>query len=160
MTLLIAGHAAAATVALLLGAHVLLRRRKGDRLHRRVGAVWALAMYATLVSSFWIRELRDGGFSWIHGLSLLTFCTLTAALWAAVTGRARLHRGLAIGSYFGVVGAFLWAVGEPRREIPQLLVHSPGAFTAALITCCAVAFGIVRLAGWRSRSRPLVPVGG
>lgn len=153
MSLLIATHAAAASVALLLGGHLLRRRRKGDLLHRRVGLVWVAAMYFTVLSSFWIRELRPGSFSWIHGLSLFTFCTLTVAVWAALTGRARLHRSFVTGSYFGLAGAFLGAVAVPTREIPQLLVTSPVVFAAALLGCCAAAWGVVRLARPRSRRR-------
>jgi uncharacterized membrane protein len=158
MTVLVAVHAAVATVALLLGGQLLLRRRKGDALHRRVGAVWLAAMYFTVVSSFWIQELEPGSFSWIRGLSAFTFCTLSAALWAALTGRALLHRAFATGSYFGLVGAFLGAVAVPQRDIPQLLVDSPATFTAALLGCCAVAVVVVRLAGRRSRRRLVAAV--
>jgi uncharacterized membrane protein len=151
MSPLVATHAAVATVALILGAQLLLRRRKGDRLHRRVGAAWATAMYFTVLSSFWIPALDPAQFSWIHGLSAFTFCTLTAAVLAARSGRARLHRSFAVGSYLGLVGAFVGAVAVPRREIPQLLVHSPATFAAAALACGAVALLVVRLAGHRSR---------
>jgi uncharacterized membrane protein len=159
MTLLVAIHAAVATVALLLGGQLLLRRRKGDALHRRVGVVWMTAMYFTVVSSFWIRELDPGSFSWIHGLSAFTFCTLTVALWAALTGRARLHRAFATGSYLGLIGAFLGAVAVPQRDIPQLLVHSPVVFAGAVVGCCAVAIAVVRLAGRRTRRRLVAAAG-
>jgi uncharacterized membrane protein len=153
MNSLVAIHAAVATVALLLGGHVLLRRRKGDQLHRRVGVAWMAAMYFTVLSSFWIQELEPGSFSWIHGLSAFTFCTLSLALWAALTGRARLHRAFATGSYLGLVGAFLGAVAVPQRDVPQLLVDSPATFAGAVLGCCAVAVAVVRLAGRRSRPR-------
>ena len=77
MTPLIAMHAAAATFALLLGAVVITHRPRGDRLHRRLGRVWFAAMYFTVLSSFGIKRLTPGHFSWIHGLSLFTFVTLT-----------------------------------------------------------------------------------
>ena len=154
MSPLIASHAAVATVALLLGAYVLLRRRKGDLLHRRAGVVWAVAMYATVISSFWIRELRDGGLSWIHGISLFTFCTLTAAVWAALTARPRLHRAFVIGSYWGVLGAFVGAVAVPSRDVPQLAVHAPEQLAAGIAACALTVWGVVRVAGRRPRRVP------
>lgn len=154
---LIATHAAAASVALLLGGHLLLRRRKGDLLHRRVGLVWVAAMYFTVVSSFWIRELHPGSFSWIHGLSLFTFCTLSVGVWAALTGRARLHRSFVTGSYLGLVGAFFGAVAVPQREIPQLLVSSPVTFAGALLGCLLFAVTVVRVAALRPGTVRNVP---
>lgn len=89
---------------------------KGDRAHRLVGRIWVLAMYWTVLSSFLIIELRPGHYSWIHGLSLFTFGTLSTGLWAALTGRIRLHPGLMTGSYFGLLGAFVGAVAVPVRR--------------------------------------------
>jgi uncharacterized membrane protein len=144
MTWLIPGHAAIATIALLLGAFNLLRRTRGDRLHRRVGAVWMAAMYVTVISSFAIRELRPGHFSWIHGLSIFTFCTLTVALWAALTGRGHTHRNFVVGSYFGLVGAFIGAVVVPIRYLPQAIVHRPAEVTLALAGCVVIALAVIR----------------
>src|SRR4051795_7568405 len=68
-TTLIALHAVGATVALILGAYLVLRRRKGDLLHRRLGRFWMADMYWVGFSSFGIKRLTPGHFSWIHGLS-------------------------------------------------------------------------------------------
>jgi uncharacterized membrane protein len=151
MTWLIPAHATVATLALLLGARNLLVRRKGDRPHRIIGRIWMVAMYATVISSFAIRELNPGRFSWIHGLSVFTFVTLTIALWAARTHRIRVHRGFAIGSYFGLVGAFIGAVVVPVRYIPQQITHRPAEVALALLGCVVLALTLVRLA----RSRPV-----
>src|SRR5262245_35826328 len=86
-TILIALHAVAATLAMVLGAVNLLRRRRGDLPHRIIGRTWIVAMYFTAVSSFWIQEIRPGRFSWIHALSVLTIVTLTLGLWNARRGR-------------------------------------------------------------------------
>ncbi len=59
-TVLIALHAAGATVALLLGGWLVARRRKGDLLHRRVGRVWMADMYWVAFSSFGIQRLHPG----------------------------------------------------------------------------------------------------
>lgn len=151
---LVAAHASAATVSMLVGARLLLRRRKGDREHRRLGVVWTGAMYFTLLSSFGIQELHPGRFSWIHGLSVLTLGTLTAAVWAAATGRTRVHRGCAIGSYFGLLGAFAWAVAAPQRDIPQLAAHAPQLLAGAVAACALATWAAIHVAGRRAR-RPV-----
>ena len=97
-----------------------------------------MAMYWTVLSSFFITELNPGHFSWIHGLSALTFLTLTLGTWAAIRGRINLHRHFMCGSYLGLIGAFLGAVAVPQRDIPQLLVHRP-LVLAATVAAVAIA---------------------
>ena len=145
MTPLIAAHAAGASLALVLGAWQLLRRPRGDRAHRRVGRVWVVAMYWTVLSSFFITELEPGHFSWIHGLSALTFVTLTAGTWAAVLGRIAVHRQFMTGSYLGLLGAFAGAVAVPSRDIPPLLVHRPVVFTVAVLAVLVASATVVAL---------------
>lgn len=144
-------HAAGATVALLLGACNLLRRTRGDRAHRLAGRVWVAAMYWTILSSFAIRSLNPGHFSWIHGLSAFTFVTLTVGLWAALTGRVRTHRRFMTGSYLGLLGAFAGAVAVPARHIPQWIVHRPVPLALGALGCALVAAAVI-LAGRRQRS--------
>jgi uncharacterized membrane protein len=141
----VSAHASAATVALLLGAYNLRRKPKGDRIHRRVGRVWVVAMYFTVLSSFAIKELRPGHYSWIHGLSLLTLVTLTIGLWAASTGRVELHRRFITGSYLGLVGAFVGAVAVPTRDIPQLAMHRPFELALAVLGCIFAATAVIAL---------------
>lgn len=148
----IPAHAAVATIALTLGAYNLLRKPKGDRSHRVVGRVWVAAMYATIISSFFIRELNPGGFSWIHGLSVFTFVTLTIALWAAMTGRVRTHRNFVTGSYFGLVGAFVGAVAVPVRYLPRHLIERPAEVALALFGCVVVTLSIIRASRGASRT--------
>ncbi|MGI5243923.1 DUF2306 domain-containing protein [Dactylosporangium sp. CA-139066] len=146
-------HAAASTLALLLGGYNLLRRVRGDRAHKVVGRVWVGAMYASIVSSFFIRALDPGHFSWIHGLSVFTFGTLSIGLWAALTGRTETHRRFMTGSYLGLLGAFAGAVVVPVRDIPQWIVHRPVELGLGLLACVAVAAGVIR-AGSYDQSRP------
>lgn len=140
----IPAHAAVATIALTLGAYNLLRKRKGDRSHRVVGRVWVITMYATIISSFFIRELRPGQFSWIHGLSVFTFITLTIALWAAMTGRVSTHRNFMTGSYLGLVGAFAGAVAVPVRYLPRHIAERPAEVALALFGCVVVVLLVIR----------------
>ncbi|HXJ25558.1 MAG TPA: DUF2306 domain-containing protein [Streptosporangiaceae bacterium] len=139
-------HASTASVALLLGAHNLIRRPRGDRRHLIVGRVWLACMYVTVLSSFAIQALHPGHFTWIHGLSVFTLVTLTIGLWAARTHRAAVHGQFMAGSYFGLVGAFIGAVVVPQRRIPQLALHHPVVLAAATIGVIAVAAAIVHLA--------------
>ncbi|WP_027347088.1 DUF2306 domain-containing protein [Hamadaea tsunoensis] len=143
-------HASAATVSLVLGAYNLLRRPKGDQRHRRIGRVWVVAMYLTIITSFFIQALRPGHFSWIHGLSVFTFVTLTIGLWAARTGRVKHHRRFMTGSYFGLLGAFVGAVVVPVRQIPQWIVHNPVPLTLGALACVGLALAIIRLSGRRA----------
>jgi uncharacterized membrane protein len=146
-TLLIAAHAAGATLALMLGGYVVLRRRKGDRTHRRLGTIWVATMYWVAVSSFGIKELSPGHFSWIHGLSAWTILSLTVAVWAARTGRVRIHRQFVVGSYLGLVGAGLAATAFPVRLIPQTNVHAPALLLVGVANLALVTVGIVALGG-------------
>jgi uncharacterized membrane protein len=139
----IALHAAGAAVAMFLGAYNLVRRPRGDRAHRLIGRVWAVAMYWTVLSSFFIQELRPGRFSWIHGLSVFTFCTLSIGLWAALTGRVKVHRQFMTGSYFGLLGAFAGAVVVPARTIPQWTIHEPGGLALGFAVCLLGAAAVV-----------------
>src|SRR4051812_2595294 len=117
-TLLIAAHATGALLALVLGA-VMVVRRKGDLDHRRLGRVWMIVMYWVVLSSFGITRLHPGRFSWIHGLSVWTFISLTVAWRAARRGDVRSHRAWVLGSYAGLLGAFAGAVAVPVRLVPR-----------------------------------------
>ncbi|MCF3138862.1 DUF2306 domain-containing protein [Paenarthrobacter sp. AR 02] len=127
-TFLIALHAIAAGYALIFGAVNLLRRNKGSVAHKILGRIWAVAMYVVVLTSFGIRTI-DGGFNWLHALSVLTFCTLTIGLWSVRKGNIRAHQRFMTGSYFGLVGAFIGVVAVPDRRLPQMAVHDLAALT-------------------------------
>jgi uncharacterized membrane protein len=152
-TLLIAAHASGATLALMLGGYVVLRRRKGDLMHRRLGVVWVVTMYWVAFSSFGIQELSPGHFTWIHGLSVWTIVSLTIAVWAAVTHRVRLHRQFVVGSYFGLVGAGIAAMAFPVRLVPQTAVHDPFLLLTALAAIGLVTTALVRVTGHATTRR-------
>ncbi|MDI2020485.1 DUF2306 domain-containing protein [Paenarthrobacter nicotinovorans] len=121
-TFLIALHAIAAGYALIFGAVNLLKRNKGTAAHKILGRIWAATMYVVVLTSFGIRTI-DGGFNWLHALSLLTFCTLTLGLWSVRKGNIRAHQRFMTGSYFGLIGAFIGVVAVPDRRLPQMAVH-------------------------------------
>ena len=150
-------HVSVALLSLTLGGVQLVRRRYGDRLHRRVGRVWVSAMYLTVLSSFFITDLRPGQFTLFHALSVLTTGTLTTGLVAAVRGNVPMHLRMMTGSWFGVVGAFAGAVAVPSRTIPQLAVHQPWLLAGWVAAVAAATYVLMsgRLPG-RSATRHAV----
>ena len=95
-------HIATIVLALVLTPVMLLRRR-GDRLHRRLGWVWATAMAATAAMTFGIRGLNQGSLSLIHILSAWTLLQVPLIVWAARTHNVARHRGAVRGMVTGVL---------------------------------------------------------
>ncbi|HJR88816.1 MAG TPA: DUF2306 domain-containing protein [Aeromicrobium sp.] len=138
MTPLIATHAFAALVSLILGGWQLFLSEKGSPAHRFVGWIWVAAMYFVAVSSFWITEIREGHFSLLHVLSVVTIVTVPLGIVGAIRGDIRSHLGNMTGNYIGLSFAFLFAMVIPQRHIPQLVMTEPidaamGA-TAVIVT--------------------------
>lgn len=145
-TLLIAVHAICAIYALFFGAIQLLRR-KGDRPHRILGRIWISTMAVALVTSFGILTI-SGTFGVLHALSLFTASTITIGVIQARRGRIRSHRAFMIGSYLGLLGAFVGVLAVPTRRIPELAVHEPwllALFVAVVVASTAMTVvGVVR----------------
>lgn len=142
-TTLIALHAVGATTAAVLGGYLVARRRKGDLLHRRLGRFWMADMYWVAFSSFGIKRLTPGHFSWIHGLSAWTIVSLTMAIWAARRHDGRAHRVWVVGTYLGLLGAGIAAVAFPVRLVPQTATKEPlwllsGLLASVLVTTAAI----------------------
>lgn len=155
---LIAVHAVAAGYALLFGAFQLLRTKKGGALHRIIGRVWVAAIYVVVLTSFGVRTL-NGGFSWLHGLSALTFITVTIGLAAAMKGNIHSHKAFMLGSYFGILGAFIGVIAVPERRIPQMAVHDLPLLTlwlaALVLTAGFTVAGAARLTRSPRKSLPI-----
>ena len=117
-------HVVAAVIALGLGALVFLRR-KGTATHGWMGRAWAALMLVVAISSFWITG-RDGEYSWIHGLSVFVTVAIPLAVYWAIRGNIKRHRGLMTGLYIGaliVAGGFSFT---PDRLLGQMLWSSLG----------------------------------
>jgi uncharacterized membrane protein len=71
---------------------VLLLRRRGTASHRVLGWVWALLMFGSAAISFGVRGVNNGGFSFIHILSLLVVIVVPLAVVAARSHRVAFHR--------------------------------------------------------------------
>lgn len=147
-TPLLALHAAAALVALGLGAWQLFGSVKGAPAHRFVGRVWVGLMLFVAVSSFWITEIRPGRFSALHILSAVTIVTVTLGLVAAMRGQVLAHRGNMTGSWLGLVGAFVFAVAIPSRHVPQFVVTEPLGAATALAAIVLTTAAVVIAGRW------------
>ena len=99
---LVWAHIATIVTALMLTPVMLLRRR-GDRLHRRLGWVWATAMAVTAAATFGIRGLNQGSLSLIHILSAWTLLQVPLIVWAARTHNVARHRNAVRGMVTGAL---------------------------------------------------------
>jgi uncharacterized membrane protein len=145
-SVLLATHAFAAAVALPLGGWQLFFSTKGSQRHRIVGRTWVVLMLYVSFTSFWIKELEPGRFSYIHILSVVTIVTVSLGVWAARRGNIDSHRGNMIGSWLGLLGAFIGAVAVPVRHIPQFVVTEPLQAVAALVAVLATTTAVLVIA--------------
>ncbi|KHL26869.1 membrane protein [Croceibacterium mercuriale] len=94
---------------------VMLLRPRGDRRHRRLGWVWAAALFLTAAVSFLVRTAPDGGFSVIHLLSAFTLLQVPLIIWTARTHRWARHRSAVRGMVTGallIAGFFTFPFGR------------------------------------------------
>lgn len=154
-TVLIATHAFAACVGLLLGAYQLFRRVKGDRRHRLVGWTWVVLLLFVATSSFGIRDLRDGALSLLHVLSVVTLLSLVLGIVAIRRGYISGHKAAVRGSWLGLVGALIGAVAVPDRAIPTFAVTNPWGAAAAFLAVVAITSGVVGVAALYDRRTAL-----
>lgn len=138
---LIALHAFCASLALVLGAFQLIRRRKGDRWHVLVGRAWTLSLLLTSSSSFWI-----GGYSafmewFLKALAVVSIVSVSIGWWAGRRRDVVTHAACMSGAYVGLLGAFVGVTVMPERRIPSAFrLHTEEAIFAALMI---VAFAVV-----------------
>jgi uncharacterized membrane protein len=101
-------HLVAALLALGIGV-TQLARAKGTASHVLLGRAWVAIMLVAALSSFFIRELNEGRYSWIHLLSAWTLFALAMGVWRIRAGRVHEHAGWMIGTFVGgllVAGGF------------------------------------------------------
>ena len=112
-------HLVAAMLALCVGSTNLMLA-KGTILHKSLGWIWIVCILVVVVTSFFIRELNHGHFSWIHGLSVWTLCSICVALFAIRSGYIRWHKIFMIGTFVGALVAGIFAM-MPGRFITTTL---------------------------------------
>jgi len=112
------GHIATILLAIVLTPVMLLRPR-GDRLHRRLGWIWAGSMALTAILTFWIRGLNQGSLGVIHILSAWTLIQVPLIVWNARAHNHRKHRS----SVRGMVAGALLIAGFFTFPFDRLLGH-------------------------------------
>lgn len=108
-----------ATIAIALAiTPVMMLRRRGDRLHRRLGWLWCAAMFSTALISFAIRE-ANGQIGPIHIFSVLTIVSVPLIVLTARSHKHEAHRrsvrGLLIGALM-IAGVFTLVPGRLLGE--------------------------------------------
>lgn len=108
-------HAISAILALGLGPIIFIAK-KGNKLHKIIGRIWALAMIGTIASSYFIFGIRLWGpFSPIHLLSLYSSYALISGIHYARVGQIKKHKATMQGLYIGgliVAGTFTFMPGR------------------------------------------------
>jgi uncharacterized membrane protein len=138
-TFVIASHAVAACAALVLGAVQILRKTKGDPIHRTNGRVWVALMLYVAASSFlfggWTQPLDV----FLRVLAVWTLFSVTTAVVMARRGNIRRHRGFMVGTYFGLIGAFIGVVAVRTRLVPTWFAAYPLMMSLVAVAILAVS---------------------
>lgn len=120
-------------------------RRKGTRLHKKLGRIWVVTMAITAISSFWIKEINPGHFSPIHLLSVFVLISLCLGIYYIRHRKIERHLSAMIGCFFGLSIAGLFALA-PDRFISEHLSVSHFLSPAFQWTAIIIAVIVVVLA--------------
>lgn len=102
--------------AIPLGLYIFLTRKGGPR-HKLLGKIWLGLMGTTAIATFFIRNVADGGLSWLHIFSVLTLIGIPQAILSARRGQIVKHKAHLLQLF---VGALLIAGGAsflPERTM-------------------------------------------
>lgn len=95
-------HVVVAFIALGLGITMWLRP-KGTKGHKIIGRGFLIFMLVTALSSFWIREINRGSFSWIHIFIPVTLFASWEAVHYIRKGNLKGHKRAVKGMFFGAL---------------------------------------------------------
>lgn len=118
--LALAIHLGTVIPALFLGAWMMVAR-KGTRLHRLLGRIWAILMLTTSIASFGLTGLT-GGIGPIHIFSVVTLVSVPWAIIAVRRGNIIAHQRAMTGPYIGLVVAGLFSF-LPGRLMGNLVAN-------------------------------------
>lgn len=97
------------------------------------------------ISSFWIRDIRPGSFSWIHVLSAVTLISLVVGV-VAVRRHDRITHAITMSStYAGMTGAFIGVMAVPVRLVPRSFQQDWAGMTALTLGVAAAALAALAL---------------
>ncbi|MDQ3139437.1 MAG: DUF2306 domain-containing protein [Pseudomonadota bacterium] len=109
-------HLSTVIPAIPLGLFIFLTR-KGSARHKLLGKIWLALMGVTAIATLFVRNIQDGGFSWIHIFSVLTLIAIPKAILTARRGQIAEHKAHLLSLF---VGALLIAGGAsflPHRTM-------------------------------------------
>ena len=107
-------HIAAAVISFLVGV-VLLTGVKGSGLHKKLGWTWVVAMAVTAITSFFIKELNPGQFSFVHLVAGYTVIAMPMAIAAIRRKNVASHRRTMTYTFVGgmlIAGLFTFMPGR------------------------------------------------
>ncbi|MGL3827190.1 DUF2306 domain-containing protein [Candidatus Pelagibacter communis] len=97
-----------------------LLSKKGGLTHKIIGWIWVTLMMYVAISSFWIKELNNGLYSWIHLLSIWVIISLTLSIYFIRKKKVLLHKIFMVGNFIGLTLAGIFTI-LPGRYIPETL---------------------------------------
>lgn len=111
----------ATIITALIATAFILTMRKGTRIHRYFGWIWATSMMVTSVITFWIDSFdMFYGFSPIHIFSLVVLFNVPYAIISIRRGNVEAHKramlGVTVGA-LGVAGLFTFMPGRIMWEV-------------------------------------------
>lgn len=113
-------HIATITVA-LVATVIILPMRKGTRLHRLTGWIWASSMMITSIVTFWINSFDFAwGVSPIHIFSVVVLFNVPYAILSIRRGDVVAHQRAMIGTVvgaLGIAGLFTFTPGRIMWEV-------------------------------------------
>ncbi|KAJ3323249.1 hypothetical protein HDV06_002016 [Boothiomyces sp. JEL0866] len=114
LNLPVALHVAGAIPSAVLGA-IQYYTPKGTRQHKIIGYAYVASMTLTSISSFWLKEINEGQYSWIHGLSILTLSAMGRSIYYARIGNIKKHKSMMRNAYISLIVAGLFTFAQGRR---------------------------------------------
>ena len=151
-TWLIALHAIAASLALVLGAFQILRPTKGDAPHKAIGRLWVGLMLFVALGSWLFGGYESAIDIFLRALAVWTTFSVIMAIIQARRGNIDKHRGFMVGTYFGLIGAFVGVLAFRTRRVPAWFIAEP--LMMSLIAVAIIAVGGFVVAGIMFRTRP------
>lgn len=111
-------HLMAVLPALILGG-INISLKKGTKIHRIVGIVWAGFMMIVAVSSLFIKP--TGHYTWLHLFSILVIVVIPLGVYFIRQGHSKPHFLCMVGAYIGTVLSAYFAVVTPHRFLHGIL---------------------------------------
>jgi uncharacterized membrane protein len=154
-TLIISLHAVIATATIALGTFNAVRMVRGDAVHKAVGRIWASMMLFVSVTGLFIIQTHEPIDIFLGGLAIWTIFSICAGIYHAKRGNIDAHKAYMLGSYFGLLGAFVGVIVVPSRRVPSWFLAHPTQMTLIAVSIIAVSGFVVSLL-IQTNGRPLV----